>query len=195
MTVHLLFSLVEADIAPSRKQVNNRARNTFAMVQFSCFCSLLRYDEALLLVVLQLWRVFLLLYPSTVKTSWKYLSYHAWSFPFIVTCVQLNKTLHTGPIQKPNFFEAWKKYSGFDGAWTRVSQIPVGCYYQLSHEATHWERNLSPAGQIIWFFSIYYLWSNSFAGAGNPLKFASLQARGFAAPLVEAHNRYLGGKG
>ena len=43
--------------------------------------------------------------------------------------------------------EAWKN-QGFNGIWTRELRDPGAMLYQLSYEATHWER-----GQFIEFIS------------------------------------------
>ena len=46
--------------------------------------------------------------------------------------------------------EAWKKKQGFNGIRTRDLRVSGALLYQLSYEATHWER-----GQYIEFISIY----------------------------------------
>ena len=48
---------------------------------------------------------------------------------------------------------------------------------------------------IYFIYYLVYLWSDSFTGAKDPLKFASLSTCGFVAQLVVAPNRYLGGTG
>ena len=49
--------------------------------------------------------------------------------------------------------EAWKRNQGFNGIWTRDLRDTGAMLYQLSYEATHWER-----GQFIepWFFSGFF---------------------------------------
>ena len=42
--------------------------------------------------------------------------------------------------------EAWKKNQGFNGIWTRDLRDSGAMLYQLSYEATHWER-----GQFVEF--------------------------------------------
>ena len=44
--------------------------------------------------------------------------------------------------------EAWKKNQGFNGIRTRDLRVAGALLYQLSYEATHWER-----GQFIEFIS------------------------------------------
>ena len=58
--------------------------------------------------------------------------------------------------------EAWKKNQGFNGIRTRDLRDTGAMLYQLSYEATHWER-----GQYIEFLSpvikdVKYIWSNSY---------------------------------
>ena len=45
--------------------------------------------------------------------------------------------------------EAWKKNQGFNGIRTRDLRVAGALLYQLSYEATHWER-----GQFIEFISL-----------------------------------------
>ena len=44
--------------------------------------------------------------------------------------------------------EAWKKNQGFNGIQTRDLRVAGALLYQVSYEATHWER-----GQFIEFIS------------------------------------------
>ena len=56
--------------------------------------------------------------------------------------------------------EAWKKNQGFNGIRTRDLRVTGALLYQLSYEATHWER-----GQFIEFKEwndVKYIWNNSF---------------------------------
>ena len=62
--------------------------------------------------------------------------------------------------------EAWKKkkIQGFNGIRTRDLRDTVAMLYQLSYEATHWER-----GQFYWVHisreewnDVKYIWNNSY---------------------------------
>ena len=60
--------------------------------------------------------------------------------------------------------EAWKKNQGFNGIRTRDLRDTGAMLYQLSYEATHWERV-----QFIEFISpvrsdndVKYIWNNSY---------------------------------
>ena len=59
--------------------------------------------------------------------------------------------------------EAWKKNQGFNGIRTRDLRVVGALLYQLSYEATHWER-----GQFIEFISpvrsemMWSIWNNSY---------------------------------
>ena len=54
--------------------------------------------------------------------------------------------------------EAWKN-QGFNGIRTRDLRDTVAILYQLSYDATHWDR-----GQFIEFISpdVKYMWNNSY---------------------------------
>ena len=63
--------------------------------------------------------------------------------------------------------KAWKKNQGFNGIRTRDLRVASALLYQLSYEATHWER-----GQFIEFISpvrsemMWSIWNNSFLNCG-----------------------------
>ena len=54
-----------------------------------------------------------------------------------------------------NWKEAWKKNQGFNGIRTRDLCDTGAMLYQLSYEATHWER-----GQFIEFISSHEEWND-----------------------------------
>ena len=62
--------------------------------------------------------------------------------------------------------EAWKN-QGFNGIRTRDLRVAGALLYQLSYEATHWER-----GQFIEFMSpvrsemMWSIWNNSYLNCG-----------------------------
>ena len=63
--------------------------------------------------------------------------------------------------------EAWKS-QGFNGIWTHDLHDTGAMLYQLSYEATHWER-----GQLVEFISsreelndVKFIWNNSYMNCG-----------------------------
>ena len=76
--------------------------------------------------------------------------------------------------------EAWKKNQGFNGIRTRDLRVAGALLYQLSYEATHWER-----GQFIEFISpvrsemMWRIWNNSFVNCGCRWKWRMIIAVNF----------------
>ena len=62
--------------------------------------------------------------------------------------------------------EAWKKNQGFNGIRTRDLRVAGALLYQLSYEATHWERGqfielISPVrSEMMWsIYEIIHFWT------------------------------------
>ena len=71
--------------------------------------------------------------------------------------------------------EAWKN-QGFNSIRTRDLRDTVAILYQLSYDATHWDR-----GQFIEFISpdVKYMWNNSYLSCGCRWKWRMIIAVNF----------------